>query len=572
MVPVQVMLVMCSGINVIIDGVFASNFIGTDAMAVIGLYSPLTLAISTISALLYGGAQILCGKYLGENTLKRAKSTFNIDIVAALCCGLVITVIFAFFSGIAAGICCRSDNPLNDELIKYLKGMSSGVIPTILGAQLTSFLQLEKKEKLGYIGIGGMFVVNTAGDYIFIKILKLGLFGLGLSTALSSWVPVVIATIYFMSRKSVFKLSFSDLHIRDLGEIAINGLPMAVMQLMLVFRSLCINALLMEFAGNDGLSSFSAIGTLGCIYWALPAGVSSAFVSLMSIYTGEEDRSAIEVLQNVYNKKAVLMVLGVSAVMAAFAYPFTNLFFHDPASEVYKMTFIGFAVYPFYAAPSTALSGIRDTWRCMGRKIAVNIVVLFDGFICVTGATFVLMKFIGMTGAWIAQIAGSFIVLLIQFILAWIMNGKIPKTKQDFCCYPKGFGVDEDDRLSLSIHNAEEVVNISVKVIGFCLQHGIDNATSNHAGLCVEELAGNIVKHGFNGKKNAVADISVTKSEKGLKIKFTDNGPLFNPNEIDAIFNPEDPVRNIGIRLVSKACKEMEYHSVLGLNILSILI
>ena len=63
-------------------------------MAVIGLYGPLTLAISTISALLYGGAQILCGKYLGENTLKRAKSTFNIDIVAALCCGLVITAIF----------------------------------------------------------------------------------------------------------------------------------------------------------------------------------------------------------------------------------------------------------------------------------------------------------------------------------------------------------------------------------------------------------------------------------------------------------------------------------------------
>ena len=33
MVPVQVMLVMCSGINVIIDGAFASNFIGPDSMA-----------------------------------------------------------------------------------------------------------------------------------------------------------------------------------------------------------------------------------------------------------------------------------------------------------------------------------------------------------------------------------------------------------------------------------------------------------------------------------------------------------------------------------------------------------
>ena len=67
-------------------------------MAVIGLYGPLTLAISTISALLYGGAQILCVKYLGENTLKRAKSTFNIDIVAALagCRSGRLVVIFCY--------------------------------------------------------------------------------------------------------------------------------------------------------------------------------------------------------------------------------------------------------------------------------------------------------------------------------------------------------------------------------------------------------------------------------------------------------------------------------------------
>lgn len=40
--------------------------------------------------------------------------------------------------------------------------------------------------------------------------------------------------------------------------------------------------------------------------------------------------------------------------------------------------------------------------------------------------------------------------------------------------------------------------------------------------------------------------------------------------ELDAIFDPEDPVKNIGIRLVSKSCREMEYHSLLGLNVMSI--
>lgn len=35
---------------------------------------------------------------------------------------------------------------------------------------------------------------------------------------------------------------------------------------------------------------------------------------------------------------------------------------------------------------------------------------------------------------------------------------------------------------------------------------------------------------------------------------------------------PDNPLKGDLIRLVNRACKEMEYHSVLGLNILTILI
>jgi len=40
--------------------------------------------------------------------------------------------------------------------------------------------------------------------------------------------------------------------------------------------------------------------------------------------------------------------------------------------------------------------------------------------------------------------------------------------------------------------------------------------------------------------------------------------------EVDTIFNPEDPAHNIGIRIVRKTCKEMEYQALLGLNVFSI--
>ena len=146
----------------------------------------------------------------------------------------------------------------------------------------------------------------------------------------------------------------------------------------------------------------------------------------------------------------------------------------------------------------------------------------------------------------------------------------MPLKISSLCCYPEGFGVSEDSRLNISVHSMEEVMNISQRVIDFCKDKGIDNVTSFRAGLCVEELAGNIVKHGFTGKANSVVDISVIKTEEGLQMKFKDNCRQFNPEEIDAIFDPEDPVRNIGIRIVRKVCRSMEYYPLLGLNVLTI--
>ena len=570
MVPVQILLVMCGGVNVIIDGAFASNLIGPDAMAAAGLYGPVAKLLDTVNALLFGGAQILCGKYLGENILKRARSIFTIDIAAVLLIGTVTAVLFLFFPSVAAGICVKPDNPLRGDLIEYLKGLSTGVVPFLLGSQLTSFLQLVKKEKLGYIGIGGMFIVNAFCDYLFIKVFDMGIFGLGLATAVSNWIPVLAGGIYFLSRKAMLYIDFSSLHIKDILEISRHGLPTAGTQLMLVFKGLLLNAIIFTFAGSSGLASFSAVNSFGYVYWAVPAGMSSAMITLASIYTGEQDKSAIELLMKIYIRKAIPIVAGVSVILALSAYPLTNMFFHDPSSEVYKMTMLGFVLFPFYAPFSTFIVGMRDLWRCMEHKTAVIIIVLCDGIVFVTGLSYLFSKIQGMTGIWIAQTGGCALLAFTIYIMAWILNRKLPKKISDLCCYPKDFGVDKNDRLHISVHSMDEVINISKLVSDFCLSHDIGARKAYHAALCVEELAGNIVQHGFKGNKEKVVDISVTKTADDLVIKFKDNCVLFDPTELVTMFNPEDPAENIGIRMARKTCKKMEYNPLLGLNVLTI--
>ena len=66
LLPMQIILVIIGGINGIIDNAFAGNLIGAQAMAVTGLFSPVTNLLNGVNALIFGGAQVLCGRYLGK--------------------------------------------------------------------------------------------------------------------------------------------------------------------------------------------------------------------------------------------------------------------------------------------------------------------------------------------------------------------------------------------------------------------------------------------------------------------------------------------------------------------------
>ena len=84
LLPIQILLVIIGGLNSIIDNAFAANLLGSDAMAVTGLFSPVTNFLNAINVLVFGGAQVLCGKYLGKHMTERTGSIFSLDMVTII--------------------------------------------------------------------------------------------------------------------------------------------------------------------------------------------------------------------------------------------------------------------------------------------------------------------------------------------------------------------------------------------------------------------------------------------------------------------------------------------------------
>jgi anti-sigma regulatory factor (Ser/Thr protein kinase) len=126
----------------------------------------------------------------------------------------------------------------------------------------------------------------------------------------------------------------------------------------------------------------------------------------------------------------------------------------------------------------------------------------------------------------------------------------------------------------------DEVVRLSKEVWDFCDSHGISDRRRNYSSLCTEEMAGNIVQHGFKDNKKHSIDIRVSYVNEEIIICFKDDGIPFNPEEAARLFTAEDfsqqevgsAFRNIGLQLVSRISKSMTYQNTFGLNILTIVI
>ena len=571
LLPIQILLLAIGGINSIIDGSIASHSLGSDAMAVTGLYLPIVKIIETINALMLGGSQILCGQFLGKNQLERTRNVFSLDMCVVVIVSLVITAISLLFP-VKLSIALGADSTTLQPLVQYIFGVSFGILPQMIGAQLTAFLQLEQQQVRTYTGIAVMAVVNAVLDYVFLNVCKWGLFGLGLATTISYWVFFLVLGSYYLTKKPVIKFSVRGIKASDLKTIFTIGVPGAVGMFCIAIRGVVLNQILTHSAGTDALAALSSLNAFGCLLFSVTAGVATATRLLASVYFGEEDRESLYLVMKTALQKGVAVVAVFSALIVALAVPATYIFFKDSSSNVFYLTKWLFRIFPFSMPLSAICVIFINYYQCSSRLTIVNILSVVDGVLGVVLSSLVLSVFWGAMGVWIAHALNGVYTTIIVFIYAWIVNKKIPRKLEDYLALPQTFGVPSDKRLDISIHCQQDVVNTSERIIEFCHSVGVDKKRAFYAGLCLEEMASNIVQCGFVNAKKCSADIRVVYKDDSLILRIKDNGKPFDPTQKMKLIQPDDVTHNIGLRLVQALAKKTVYSSVLGLNVFTIVL
>ena len=78
------------------------------------------------------------------------------------------------------------------------------------------------------------------------------------------------------------------------------------------------------------------------------------------------------------------------------------------------------------------------------------------------------------------------------------------------------------------------------------------------------------MEHGFTkDQKRHSIDIRVVHKDDSIILRIRDDCVPFDPQERKALTDPDDLMKNVGIRLVYKIATSVEYQNLLGLNVLT---
>ncbi|MBQ6132099.1 MAG: ATP-binding protein [Selenomonadaceae bacterium] len=555
-------------IGYIIDGIITGNFLGEDSMAAFGLTMPYQRFVTIFPAVLVLGMQVMCSKFLGRGELREANGIFSLALAAALMIAILIAGATILFTAQIADILDAKEElgAIRPLTIDFLQAYAFGLPAIAAVTILPPIMQLDNDRQRAVIAAAVLALCDIAGDLINVSVLDGGLWGMGIATTISYWLAAGVLLLHFLKANSNFKFLPEAVSLKYFWQVILIGLPVILGRGTAVLRLAFFTRMSVALAGGVGVAAYAAIENFSGLLEIIPKALGSSTQMIGGILIGEQDKNSILRLMKLALKYSLIISLTITAAVFLGAPIIAGLYTLDTDPMAYQMTLEGLQLAIVFL-PLCAVGIIfMYYYQACGRfKLVSNLTVAGNiGFIA--PIVLILTPHFGIDALWLAFPLSYAAFLLTIFFITCRHCGRITFKLEDYLLLAEDFDVAKDKQLNITVTNKAEVLGLSEQTQKFCVACGIDEKRSMFAGICIEEMAGNIVNYGFDDGKKHFVDVRVIVKGEQVIIRIRDDCRPFDPKKWAEIHNPEDPAAHIGIRLVKKISTEFNYVNVLKLN------
>ena len=289
----SVIMMVCTSIYCVVDGVFVSNFVGSDAFAAVNLIMPFLMVLGAVGFMLGTGGSALVAYTLGADNEKRANEIFSLLIYALIGLGAVFTIGgIAFLTPMSRLL--GADETMLPVCVSYGRIVLLGLIPYMLQNTFQSFLVTAERPQLGLYVTIAAGVTNIVLDALFVAVLQWGVEGAALATILSQFVGGAIPLVYFLRpNSSKLRLGRTSFHGRALLKACANGSSEFMTNISMSVVNMLYNWQLMRLMGSGGVAVYGVIMYVNFIFIAIFLGYSMGSAPIVGYHYGAGNRTGL---------------------------------------------------------------------------------------------------------------------------------------------------------------------------------------------------------------------------------------------------------------------------------------
>ena len=413
-IPTIIMMIFTS-IYGIVDGIFVSNCVGSDAFAAINLIMPVLMILGAVGFMIGTGGSAIVSKTIGEGKKEKANEYFSMLIYLLIIVGIILTLLgIVFIRPISQAL--GAEGKMLSDCIIYGTTILLALTAFLLQNAFQSFLVVAEKPTMGLVISIIVGLTNMILDFLFIYVFKIGVFGAALATGISQLIGGIVPFIYFSrGNDTPLQLVKTKFDWKAIGKACTNGSSEMLTNVSLSLVNILYNMQLMKYAGADGIVAYGIIMYVGFIFIGTYVGYSVGSAPIISYHYGAENK---EELKNLLKKS--LKLIGITSIVMTLlaeilAKPLASIFVSYD-KQLLDMTIIAIRLYSI----SYIISGINifssSFFTALNNGLVSAIISFLRTLVFQILAILIFPAILGLNGIWLAIVFAEGLSLIISAI------------------------------------------------------------------------------------------------------------------------------------------------------------
>lgn len=547
----NILSVLGGTINVFFDAVFVGQKLGSGGLESVNQCLPVYLLLCTIGSLFASGSACLSATAYGENRPREAVRIFHVSVFLAALVSAVFCIIGVFTVTPISRL--LSTDASYEYVRTYLKiTYIGGVFKTLLYIPFF-YLRLEGKNSMSMSAMLTMTGLNILLDYLFLFKFEFGIAGAAWASVIATMAAVLMSFIFLFTNRTNFAPGLELPKKKDLYDIVKYGSPMALNNILSSLKIFGIN-LILKLWGAQGMTAvFAAVNNISEFSICIQNGVPQTAGAMTAVFFGEKDTASVKRILKLQLWAGVALSAVFGTVLIAISGNVGALFGIDYDCRIAS---ICLAVSLPFAVTNNVMSYYYNN---IGQIAMANVIT--------ASRTFVYMILFCLIFSRLGQFVWLFypaaeIACLFTCLGAGRLAGRNGQLA-DFYLLDDSL---EKNGQSISFQvgtQPEKICEASEKIRDFCDANEFSPKTTMTISLAIEEILTIIAQKSLDG--SGQMDVRIFKNNGEGIMRVRNQGRKYNPVE-----EKDDSLEYMGVQMICKMAKKIEYHSTLGMNTLII--